>query len=303
MITFWRIFLASWKNVGRNAWIGIATVFVFMMALFSVNVLLGANAMLDQTLKALEDRIDVTVSFKTTAPEAVINQARFYLSSLPQVKDVAVVSADEVLKRFRERHGQEGKVLGALEELNANPLGAQLTIKAKQPEDYPFIVKAIENPQYAEYIQSQTYDDHQIAISRVQEIGRNVRIVGAFLVALFALFGLLIAFNAIRVAVYTQREEIAIMRLVGASSFYIRAPFILEGVWLALLALLFTGAAIYSTVVWLEPILSPLFEGASAGLSDFFFGQALLVAGLEGGSLILLSMMVSWAAVGRYIKR
>jgi len=303
MITFWRIFAASWKHVFRNAWIGLATIFVFMMALFSVNVLLGVNAMLDQTLKILEDRIDVTVSFTTTAPVAVVNQARFYLASLPQVSEVTQLSADEVLQRFRDTHKAESKVLGALEELNGNPLGAQITVKAKNPEDYPFIIKAIQNPQYAEFINPPVYDDHQIAIARVQEIGRSTRIVGAILVALFALFGLLIAFNAIRVAVYTQREEIAIMRLVGASSFYIRAPFILEGLWLTLIALIFSGLAIYGAVLWLEPALSPLFEGAGAGLSGFFIGQAPLIIAVEGGSLIILVMMVSWVAVGRYIKR
>ncbi|MFA6429272.1 MAG: permease-like cell division protein FtsX [Patescibacteria group bacterium] len=303
MITLWRIFVASWKHVGRNAWIGIATIFVFMMALGAVNILLGMNAMLGRTITLLEERIDVTVSFKADTPEAVVNQARFYMSSLPQIRDVSFRTSEEVLAQFRERHAGEGKVLGALEEIGKNPLGAQLVMKARSSEDYPFLVRAIQNPQYAPFVDNQTYDDHRVAIERVQDVGRKVRVVGAALVAIFALFGLLIAFNAIRVAVYTQREEIAIMRLVGASSFYIRAPFILEGIWLSLFSMLCSAVMVYAALTWVEPALVPLFDGADTGLRTFFFGNAVKIIVIQTLSLVVLVTMVSWAAAGRYIKR
>lgn len=303
MITLWRIFTASWKHFGRNTWLAMATIFVFMMALLSVNVLLGMNAILGRVISVLEDKVDVTVSFKVGTPEGIVNQARFYLTSLPQVRSVRFITADEALKAFKDRHANDPKVLSALAELSANPLGAQIVVKAQSAADYSFLLQAIQNPQYASFIQSQTYDDHRVTIAKIQEIGRNVRIVGAVLVAIFALFGMLITFNAIRVGIYTHREEIGIMRLVGASSFYIRAPFILEGLWIAAFGLIFAGAIFISALLWVEPILRPLFDGGDPGLITYFRGQAPLIIGMEAGAMILLVISVSWAAVGRYIRR
>ena len=303
MITLWRIFVTSWKHLARNMWIALATIFVFMMALLSVNVLLGVNAMLEKVVVILEEKIDMNVAFKTATPEAVLQQARFYLTSLPQVKSVTVISADQTLANFKTRHAQDLKILSALNEIAGNPLGAQLVIKANQSDDYPFLAQAIQSPQYTPYIQSQTYDDHQSVIARVREVSREVRIIGTVLVALFSLFGLLIAFNAIRVAIYTQREEIGIMRLVGASATFIRGPFVLEGLWLALLSLIFSSAILLPFVLWLEPILKPLFDGSDAGLASFFITQWPVIILLEGGGLISLVMIMSWLAVGRYIKR
>ncbi len=303
MITLWRIFIASWKNLTRNTWIALATIFVFMMALLSVNVLLGVNAMLERVVTLLESKVDMTVAFKPATSEAIVNQARFYLTSLPQVSSVGFVTAAEALTAFKTRHAGDPKVLAALDELNGNPLGAQLVIKAKQSDDYPFLVQAVQSPQYKPFIQSQTYDDHQVAIARVREVSHSVRLLGAALVAIFALFGLLIAFNAIRVAIYTQREEISIMRLVGASSSFIRGPFILEGLWLAILTLVFSSVAIGLIIVWLEPSLRPLLDGADSGLATFFVGQWPTILLIEGGSLVGLTTIISWLAVGKYIKR
>ncbi len=303
MITIGRIFLASWKNLGRNAWIALATIFVFTMALLSVNVVLGVNAMVTRVVALLEAKVDMTVTFKPETTEAIVIQARFYLVSLPQVTEAKMVTAAEALALFKQRNANDPKALAALAELPGNPLGAQLVVKARHTEDYPFLAQAIQSPQYAPWIQAQTYDDHAIAIARVRDIGRQVRIAGAGLVALFALFGLLIAFNAIRVAIYTQRDEIAIMWLVGASSSYIRGPFLLEGIWLALLSVVVTIGTIIPLVLWLEQALRPFFDGGEAGLANFFFGQWPIVGGLQVGSLLLLVVVMSWMAVGRYIRK
>lgn len=303
MTTLWRIFISSWKHILRNAWIGLATVLVFTIALLSVNVVLGAQAMLNRVVFLLEQKVDVTISFRPETPSAVMDQARFYLASLPQVAEVRFIGSDEVLHQFRDRHTGHPAILSGLDELGANPFGAQLVLRAHNSDDYPFLLQAVKNPQYISFIQSQTYNDHQTAIARVRDISNRARLLGAVLVALFSLFGLLAAFNAIRVAIYTQREEIGIMRLVGASTGYIRGPFILEGMWLAALSIGLCVGAVYGVLRWVEPVLRPLFDGSDTGLSAFFYGHWSLLLAVEGGGLILLAALVSWAAVGRYISR
>ncbi len=303
MITAWRIFKNSWKHLSRNLWIGLATVFVFTTALVSVDVLLGANVLLSRASELLERKVDVTIAFQPKTPDAILNEAKFYLTSLPQAEHVTLVSAKEALAAFRERNKNNPSVLAALDELAENPIGAQLVIKAKHVEDYPFLIEAAQNPQYRPFIKSSSYNSQEIFIRRIRDVARNVRLVGSVMVALFALFGLLTAFNAIRVAIYTHRDEIAIMRLVGASSAYIRGPFVLEGLWIALLALALSAAFVVFAVRAAEPRLAPLFDGASPGLDAFFIGEWPLVFGLQALFLMGLASLVSWIASGRYIRR
>jgi cell division transport system permease protein len=299
----WRIFAASWKHLVRNGWISLATVFVFMLALLSVNVLIGVQAVADRVAKTLEDRVDVAVTFKPDTPDAILTQAHFYLTSLSQVQSVRDISRADALAQFNTLHAGDEKVLAAVSELTTNPLGAQIIIKAKRTEDYPFLMQAVQNPQFKPFIERQTYDAPVHAIDLVQSIGRQVRLSVAALVAIFAFFGLMIAFNAIRVAIYTQREEIRIMRLVGASSAYIRGPFILEGLWLAIISFLFSAAITGAGIYWAEPLLRKFFDGQDAGLTSYFLGNIPILVLFEFGGLAILAMGSSWLAAGKYIKR
>jgi cell division transport system permease protein len=303
MTTLLRIVASSWKHFFRNAWIGLAMMVVFSASLLTFNVFLGMQALLGQAVHLLEDRVDVTLSFLPTAPEAVVTQARFYFGSLPQVSGVKVVTPSEALAAFRDAHIKDGKILSALDEVGENPFGAQLVIKAKRAEDYPFVLEAIRHPQYASFIQTSTFDDHAKAIERLEQVGRQLRLAGAFLVVLFAVFALLIIFHSVRVAIYTHRDEIAIMRLVGATSSFIRAPFILEGIWIALLSTILAAVVTIIALPAAEAWVRPLFDGAEPGLIAYFKSQGELLILLEGGGLMALVAAVSSLAVGRYIRR
>lgn len=303
LVTTGRTISYAWKNFARNAWIGLATVFVLTLALLSVNVLVGVSALLDRAVTTLEEKVDITVFFKTKTPDAVLQQAQFFMAGLPQVKNAELLSPDKALEMFKTKHIDDPKILEALAELDQNPLGASLVIKARRPDDYPFLLEALQNPQFGFAIESKTYDDHAEAIRRVRDIGASARLFGAILIAVFAFFSVLIVYNAIRVAIYTQREEIGIMRLVGASGSFVRMPFVLEGLFIALIAIIFTIMIVGISIAFLEPKMRPFFDGMDPGLRTYFVGNFWQLIAIEGGALAILVALSSWAAVGKYLKR
>ncbi len=303
IVTTGRIISYAWKNFTRNAWISLATIFILVLSLMSVNVLVGVNALLERAVMTLEDRIDITVFFKTQTPDAILQQAQFFMAGLPQVKTVQLLTPDQALAAFRERHAQDPKLLEALKELDQNPLGASLVLKARRSGDYSFLLEALKNPQFDFAIESKTYDDHALAIGKVRDIGTSMRLFGAIMIAIFGLFSILLVYNAIRVAIYTQREEIGIMRLVGASGSFVRLPFVVEAIFLALLALALTTGVAVIVIGVLEPRLVSFFDGANPGLMEYFSGHAWQLIVLEGGVLFALVSLSAWAAVGRYLKR
>ncbi len=302
-INFWRIVASSWKHFTRNLWLALTTVFVLVLALLSVNVLIGVNVLLTNAVHQLENKVDVTVYFQPDTPQAVLEQARFFMVSLPQVKDANLLTADKALEQFKQMHAAEPKIIGALNELDQNPLGASLVIKAKRTADYPFLLEALKNPQFDFAISSKDFEDHTDTINRVRDISRSVQLFGTCLIAVFALFSILIVFNAIRVAIYTQREEIGVMRLVGASNAFVRLPFVLEGIFLALFALLFSAAVVYVAAYYADPQLKGLLDGSDAGLVTYFVGNWWQLLLIQGGSLAALVALSSWAAVGKYLKK
>jgi cell division transport system permease protein len=298
-----RVISYAWKNFARNAWIGLATVFVLVLALLSVNVLVGVSAMMDRAVTILEDKVDISVFFKQGTPDAILQQAQFFMAGLPQVANVTLNTPEQALEAFKQLHATDPKIMEALAELDQNPLGASLVIKGKHPDDYPFLLEALKNPQFGFAIESKTYDDHADAISRVRDIGNSGRLFGAILVAVFAIFSAMIVYNAIRVAIYTQREEIGVMRLVGASSSFVRMPFVVEGLFIALLALLISAGIVAGIVAGIQPQLVQFFDGADPGLRAFFVGNFWQLLAAEGGTLAVLVTVSSWAAVGKYLKR
>ncbi|MDF1496543.1 MAG: permease-like cell division protein FtsX [Patescibacteria group bacterium] len=298
-----RIISFSWKNIIRNAWIGLATVLVLVLALLSVNVLIGVNALASSAISILEKKIDVSVYFLPETPEAILDQARSYMASLPQTESVIVSTADQALEAFKERHSNDPSILDALNELDENPLGATMIIKASKTTDYPYLMEALNNPQFSFAIESKTYDDHTVAIDQVQQIAATIRYFGLILTVIFTIFSALIVYNAIRVAIYTQREEIGIMRLVGASNAFVRLPLIIDAIFFALLALLISAALIATIISVGEPYLLAFYDGADPGLKTYFTANFVPLVVGEGLVISLVVAMASWAAVGKYLKK
>ncbi|MDD2785472.1 MAG: permease-like cell division protein FtsX [Patescibacteria group bacterium] len=298
-----RVLAFAWKNFTRNAWIGLATIIVLILSLLSVNVLLGVNAVSDAALHELEDKVDVSVYLKPETPAAILETARSYMASLPQTQSVELLDADKALADFKERHKDDPKVLAALDELDQNPLGASLVIKAKKTEDYPFLIEALQNPQFSFAVESKTYDDNSASIDRVQHIAQTVRFVGLILIVLFSVFSTLIVYNSIRIAIYTQREELGIMRLVGASNAIVRLPLILSGVFQAVLAFVFAGGLVFLALVFFDPKLRILFDGADPGMLTYFVNNFWTLAGIQLAAIVALVALASWAAAGKYLKK
>jgi cell division transport system permease protein len=181
----------------------------------------------------VEDKVDVNVYFVTSASEDSIQSLATEVKNLPEVSYVGYTSRDTALAEFRERHQDDQLTLQALDELDENPFGAALSIKAKEPSQYEGIAQYLNDRQTdssgAPFIDSVNYAQNKTVIDQLQKLTTYVERFGFAIIILFSLASILITFNTLRLAIYTSREEISVMRLVGASNTYIRGPFIVEG--------------------------------------------------------------------------
>ncbi len=297
-----RIVKFAFQNFWRNFWLSIVTVSMLTLTLLVINILVVLHVLGRAAVRSVEERIDVTVSFKPETTAAVLGDVRSYLASLSQVTEVRTITADEALEAFHRRHEDNPQILRSLDEVGGNPFGPTLVIRARTAADYPFIFEVLENPTYRPAIQDKNFTDHKTLIDRITRITDRLRNFGVALAAIFAAITILLIFNTIRVAIHTHREEIGIMKLVGASNWFVRAPFLFESVLYGLIAVAITMAIVFPVLAIFEPYATRFFDGAEIGLLAFFRAQALVLFGGQLLFLIVLNIVSSSVAVGRYLR-
>ena len=299
--SFKRLMNSAFQDLTRNVWLNMATVVIIVIALFTVSVSLAINAVGNYTLQSFQNKIDISIQFQDDAGEEKILNLKKDLESMPEVKSVTYVSKDQALAEFKETHKDEEYINQSIEELGDNPLFAVLNVKTnkleqcKKVDDY-----ANGNENYKSIIKKIDYKENKAVIDNFSNALDNIRKGIGALTLLFVAISILIAFNTIRLAMYSHRVEIEIMRLVGASNRYIKLPFIIEGAIFGAIGCVVTLLLAYVLSVSLSVRLEQIFPGFY--LYDYFLGNFWSVSGvlfLIGAGMGIIS---SFIAIRRYLK-
>jgi cell division transport system permease protein len=268
----------------------------------SINFLVIINAISDSAIDAVKERVDVSIYFKQDVRESKIAEIKSHLETIPQVKEIIYISPDANLDEFRERRKDDSVIQEVLNELEGNPLGATLIVRAKELNNYPEILEAIDNPAYADLIEKKGYDDHQKAIANINTITDNVKKGAMVVTIMFIIIAVLIVFNTVRIAIFTHRKEVGIMKLVGATNGFIRSPFILENVFSGAIACGIAIGVIYFILSMIQPHLANFFAGVEFDLIAYFNSNFILIFGSQLVGIILLNIISSSLAIGKYLK-
>lgn len=291
------------QNFVRNLWLSLVTVIILTLALFIIHLLVGVKVVADESLAAVRSRVDLVVFFDELAPESEVLELKARLEKLPEVAAVRYVSKDEALARFQEQTADEPVIQESLRAVEQNPLPASLVIKPRQLEQYPQILAVVNEPTYEQIVERDSdIESKATFIRKLSRTTQNIARVGFWLSIVFALIAALVIFNAIRITIYTYREEIGIMKLVGASNAFIRAPFIIESVFYAVVASLVALTILWFLLSTIAPFLNRLLEGYDLNLAVYLKVNFFRVFGPPVLLTIVLSMLSSAVAVGRYLK-
>jgi len=301
MHSIYRVIKYAFQDLGRNFGLSAMTVLILILMLLSVNILWAVEILTQQATSLVKDQINISLYFKSEASQKSLEEIQKYLSVLPEITEMKVISREEVLESFKNRHKLSSEVLSALDELKDNPFGPTLVIKTREPEDYKKILQAVDVPEYDALIETKSFEGNEEGIEKLQNITNRIERVGFGLSALFAIISFLIIFNTIRVAIYTQRIEISIKRLVGASAWFIRGPYIVEAFVFALLSVAINFSLIYLGLHFVDPYLSIVFSN-SFSLTNYYNSNIILLVGIQFVSVLLLTIVSSGLAMRRQLK-
>ena len=305
MKNFKRILKAGWINFTRNGVVSAAAVLVMTITLSVIGSLIFLQAVLQNSLEGIKDKVDITIYFTLNTSEDKIFSLKGALEKLPEVKAIAYVSADEALQAFRKKHENDYLVIQALEELDENPLNAYLNVKAMEASQYEGIVKFLEGDSAkvlggASIIDKINYNQNKFIIDRLVGIINGAQKLGFIVTAILILISILVTFNTIRLAIFTFREEIRVMRLVGASRAYIRGPFLVEGAISGILSGLIAMLLFLPATLWLGNKMTT-FLGLN--LFEYYLQNIWQMLVILLGFGILLGVISSFLAVNKYLKR
>lgn len=235
-ITLSRIIRYGWQGFLRNGWLSASTIGIMVLALIVFEGLIVFNFIGKGAIQSLKEKVDISVYFKSNAPEDSILNIKRSLEGLVEVKLVEYVSREEALKEFEERHNEDKTITQTLEELGANPLLASLNIKAKELSQYNAIAAYLETRSLAPLIEKVTYAQNELVINRLTAFLKTFEKTIMIFTIFLAFLAIIVTFNTIRLAIFSNSEEISVMRFVGASNHFIRGPYVVEGIVYGILA-------------------------------------------------------------------
>ncbi len=299
-----RIVRSGFIGFWRSAYVSLASIFVITVALFVIASTMLIEQLLTVSLQNIQSKVDINVYFVTSAPETDVMALKTKLESLPDVAGVTYTSREEALEEYRLKNANDSVAMQALEELGENPLGATLAVRARETSQYENIARFLDEQKALEtsaapLIDEVNYADNKESIETLTNIIGAVERASFVTMIVLIVAAVLITFNTIRLAIYTAREEISVMRLVGASNSFIRGPFMLQGVMYGVISGVLALAILYPIMIWIGPATAEFFEfDLYAYFVSNFSTLFLTIVGIGVG----LGLVSSVLAITRYLR-
>lgn len=301
LLSLGRIIKFGLQDVWRNFWLSLATIMILVLTLFSVDLLLSLKIIGQAAVDNLKNRVDVSIYLKQGISEDKILNLKARLANLNNVQEVVYISQSEALESFQQRHQSDPEILQALQELNQNPLSPTLTVKPKDPDRFEELVEELDQVQDP-IIESRNFQDNKKLLDKINYITDKINDAAVIISVIFLFIMILVMFNSVRLAIYSHRQEIVIMKLVGASNFFIKAPFLFSSLIYTFIGVVLTAVIFYAFLTVLQPYLDTFFFGYNIDLITYFNSHWLTIAGLQFAGAAIINLLASYMAVGKYSK-
>src|ERR1035437_4498531 len=240
LTNFKRITDFAVKDFSRNKGISIAAIFVLIMTIMLVTGLFFFQGMANYLTSQLQDKIDITAYFKDGSQEQDILNVKDQISKIaPGIKNIGYVSKDQALATFNTTHQSDSALSRALQEVGANPFLPSLNITTNgDPSQYAEIANTLQTSDFSNLIDSVDFSQKKDIIGKVYSITSKINMVGLILGIILVCVAMLVVYNTIKLAIESSKDEIGTMKIVGASDWFIRGPFMIQGVIYGLIAFL-----------------------------------------------------------------
>ena len=313
--TFKRITRTGFVNFWRNGFLSFSAIIMITLSLCSIGAIIFTSAFGRALIADVQDKVDINVYFSLSTSESDILALQKEIKSLNEVKEVSYVSREKSLEAFKTKWADNTLIMQGLEEIGDNPFPASLNIKAKDPGQYGSISTFLQNKNPLDssktpIISKINYQENKIIIDRLGRIIPAVEKSGSIVALILILIAIISVWNTIRLIIFTAKEEISIMKLVGASNIYVRGPLVVSGIMYGIIASIITLVLMAGVAYWSDMAILR-FAGVEVA-SDFslivnvfstYFAQNFVrILIIIFGAGVILGGVSSYVAARRYLK-
>lgn len=296
-----RIFKLGLINFWRNRWLSLAATLVMTLTLLVISIFTMMTIVINQTTSSIREKMDISVYFNDSVPTEQVIDLQQQMAGRSDVKEVKYISKEEALEIFKTQ--QEGKKVANLIDPNENPLPRSLEIKAGKAEDLDQIAGYLNQDQFKSMFHNVSYQENKNVIQRLIGFTNFVKKIGWISSIIFVLVSIMVILNTIRLTILTRKDEIEIMRLVGASDSFIKMPFVLEGIFYGFLATILSTILLRIGMLVLSPMMDKyLGIDISSKMTGLFSGNFLAIIGLELVVGIVIGVGCSLISMRKYLK-
>lgn len=310
-----RITRTGFINFWRNGFLSFAAIVVITLSLCSFGGLIFASAFARSLLAEVKDKVDINVYFTLDAGESDILALQKDINVLSQVASTTYISRDQALASFKERWQNNALIMQGLEEIGTNPFPASINIKAKDPGQYGSIASFLKDKGPVDVegipiIEKVNYEENKLIIDRLSSIIPTVEKAGSIVAIVFVVVAIIVVFNTIRLIIYAARDEISVMKLVGASNTYVRGPFVISGIMYGVISGVITLIVLATGAYWGDSLILRLagvdvaanFQLMVNVFSTYFIKNFTQIFGIIMVAGIVLGGVSSYIAARRYLK-
>lgn len=301
MVTFNRLIESGFTNFFRNIWLSLAATSIVTITLFIISTILVLYTLTNVSITNIKDKVGMTAYFNNQTSEKDILDLKAEIELMRGIKSVEYISNTQAREQFIAAHKEEPLWIETLNEFkdSENPLPNSFAIKAVELTDYANISDSLKGDRYKPYFER--IRDNSVVINRLFSITNAIKKLGIVLIAVFVLVTIMVMFNTIRLTIYNRREEVEIMRLVGATNWYIRGPFIVEGLMYGLLATIITSAIMFGALTLMSAKVESFLELSEIN-ENLLQTLMLQIIGLNLLVGVVLGIVASSIAIRRYLK-
>ncbi len=302
-VTLGRIFQAGFRNFLRNAWLSTAATAVMVVTLTIMSVSFVASMALNSTIHGVVNKIDISIYLKDSTTVGQAQSLQRQISQLANIASVKFISKDDALATFRSQHANDPTLLSGVSEIG-NPLPASFDVKPIDPNNLSPISNFVKRTDVKPLLDATNPISYQgtrkKTVDQIIHVSNFIKRVGLIASVLFVIISILIIFNTIRMAIFSRREEIEIMRLMGATNWFIRGPFLFEAAFYGVIASFVATGLTYTLVTISGPRVASYIDFSST--LSFFRNNILLIILAEIVIGVLIGAISSLLAMIRYLK-
>ncbi len=306
-----RIVKYGTRGFSRNIWLSTAATVVMSVTLIILFVTVVASVILTNTAEMMKDKIDITIYFKPTTSQQNLDKLSTEIKKDSNVKSVETSTAEQEYEKFLIENGDSEEILNILDDemtkMMIAKMQATMRIKVYNIDDLDSIKNMVENDelfkQFADEEMPPTYDVNRAEINTITSWARMARTGGIILAAVFLVISILIIFSTIRMAIFSRREEIYMMKLVGADRSFIRGPFLIEAEICGVIAGVAAATISYFGFRFLSPRLANYGINIDTINGVLESNQLIIVFLVFIAAGVIIGRVSAWLAVSRYLHK